>query len=362
MRSLACACAVTLALLALDCKENVRLITPDPSQSPGKVLLILDDAPTEIVRAVARLSRRGADDISLLLMISDSTRSASGTIDNVPVGLWHLRVDAFNDSNIVRYAGEADVEVFPGETSDVDLTLLPASGSVEIHVTWGGGLATTGLMLYLKFDGTLEDSSGNGNHGSSNNPTYTSDAWGNPNSAYLFNGANNYVTVANSPTINPVRQLTITLWLRVDSIQSNYMPILVKGGPVSGYFNNREYGVWSKQDNTSWFPQFKSAGDGGGMHELDSDFRSYVVGKWTFFTFVVDRVRHRMEIYADGVRTHQTGDLYSTFNINPYPLIIGWSEENLPEHSPLRGAMDNLRIYNRALSPTQIRELYTSRE
>jgi hypothetical protein len=215
-------------------------------------------------------------------------------------------------------------------------------------------------MLYMPFDGSLDDSSGNGNPGPADNPEYTLDAWGNPNSAYLFNGIDNYITIANSRSINPTRQLTIAMWLRVDSIQSNYMPILVKGGPAYGYFNNREYGVWTKQDIHDWYPQLKSAGDGAGMHELQSDFTSYVVGEWTFFAFVVDRVNHTMAIYANGVRTHKTDDSYSSFNVNSYPLIIGWSEENIPEQSPLRGAMDNIRLYNRALSSVEIRELYNS--
>ena len=63
-------------------------------------------------------------------------------------------------------------------------------------------------------------------------------------------------------------------------------------------------------------------------------------------------------IYADGVLTHTTPDSYSTFNQNSHPLIIGWSEEGDADRAPLRGAMDNLRLYTRALSPTEIVALY----
>jgi len=358
MKLLALASIIVIVLLALNCKENVVIIDPNAAYPSGKVSLQLDSAPTGITRVIARLSRRGFDDLTLSLTISDSTRSASGTFENVAIGMWHLRVDAFDDSNVVRYTGETNVEVLPGETTRADLELLPASGSVEIHVTWGSSFITSGLMLYLPFNGTLIDSSGNGNNGTSSGAIYTTDKWGNPNNAYLFNGRDNYITVLNSPTINPVNQLTITMWLRVDSIQSNYMPILCKGGPVYGYFNNREYGVWTKNNITLWFPQFKSAGDSAGMHELDSDHHSYAIGQWNFFVFIVDRVNHRMQIYTDGVLTEETSDSYSSFNVNSYPLIVGWSEEYLFEHTPLRGAMDNLRIYNRALTPGQIQLLY----
>ena len=96
------------------------------------------------------------------------------------------------------------------------------------------------------------------------------------------------------------------------------------------------------------------------MHELDSDGKAYGIGEWNSFVFVVDRARHIMEIFANGNRTHYVVDSFSTFNSNTYPLIIGWSEEGLSGHTPLRGAMDNLRIYNRALSPDEVLALYNS--
>jgi hypothetical protein len=135
------------------------------------------------------------------------------------------------------------------------------------------------------------------------------------------------------------------------------MDVIAKDGPVEGYFDNRQYHMEAKQNLSLWYPKWKSAGDGSGMHELDSD-DSYAVGQWVFFAFIVDRVGHSMKIYADGELTKQTGDSYSTFNVNAYPLIIGWSIEGFSGHKPLKGAMDNLRLYNRALTSSQIMQLY----
>ena len=105
-----------------------------------------------------------------------------------------------------------------------------------------------------------------------------------------------------------------------------------------------------------YYLELKSAGDASGQHELNSD--AYIPGEWVFIAAVVDRDNHSMKIYGNGVLTKQTDDSYSSFNVNSYPLIVGWSQENLFEHTPFRGAMDNLRIYNRALSPATIQLLY----
>ena len=353
---------VLFVLLFSQCSDHTTIINVNGDASHGSVSIVMTDVPAGISHVVATLLRRGYPEISLTLMISDSGQSAHGTFQDVPVGQWHLLVRALDDNGITRYRGETDINIFPGETTYADLELLPATGSLRIHVTWGSYGHDRGLVLFLPFNGNTFDVSGFGNHGSSYGAQYTTDASGHPNSAYLFDGSTNYITVANSASINPTDQITITFWIRVDSIMNNYMPIVVKGGPVYGYFANREYGVWSKQNFSTWYPQWKSAGDSSGMHELDSDGSGYEVGKWLFFAFTVDRRNHVMKIYANGTMTHQVGDSYSSFNVNSYPLIIGWSQENLYEHSPLRGAMDNLRIYTRTLTDAEIQTLYNAHQ
>ncbi len=68
-----------------------------------------------------------------------------------------------------------------------------------------------GLRAYYPFSGNANDASGNNNNPSFNNATLTADRFGNPNSAYHFNGTNNYMQVANNPTLNMTNQMSIAL-------------------------------------------------------------------------------------------------------------------------------------------------------
>jgi hypothetical protein len=305
------------------------------------------------------LTREGYSTIITDLTLDDTGRSATATIQDIPIGVWHLKVEASDTLGIVRYAGETDVNVLPGVTTTANLELLPATGVLEIHVTWGRVPdLQSGLVLYYTFDGNLTDASGNGNNGTSDNEQYINDRWGHSQSAYLFDSDDNFITVANSASINPAHQVTIAFWLRVDDIVSNYMDVLVKGGPVWGEFANREYGIYVKQHTSPYYYlELKSAGDSAGQHELNSDARQ--PGEWVYFTAVIDRIHHSMQFYSNGALVDSTDDSYSSFNVNSYPLMIGWSQESLPQHSPLNGAMDNLRIYNRALTPAEIQALYS---
>ncbi|MBF0232848.1 MAG: hypothetical protein HQK65_07400 [Desulfamplus sp.] len=57
------------------------------------------------------------------------------------------------------------------------------------------GVPRDGLVAEYLFGGNANDSSGNGNHGAVNGATLTTDRFGNSNSAYNFDGVNDYCIV-----------------------------------------------------------------------------------------------------------------------------------------------------------------------
>ena len=71
-----------------------------------------------------------------------------------------------------------------------------------------------GLKAYYPFSGNANDASGNNNHAIFNNASLTADRQGNPNSAYHFNGVDNYIQVANSSSLNFSNQMSIALKVR----------------------------------------------------------------------------------------------------------------------------------------------------
>jgi len=95
--------------------------------------------PDNVISVIAYLSRNNFDTLkSVLNFVSDS--SADISFNSIEVGTWHLKIDALNENSKVIYSGEADVTVIEGITTQVNLTLLPASsgyGSLYILVNWG---------------------------------------------------------------------------------------------------------------------------------------------------------------------------------------------------------------------------------
>lgn len=66
------------------------------------------------------------------------------------------------------------------------------------------GALADGLVAHYKFDGNANDSSGNGNNGVVHGATLTTDRFGNANSAYKFDGEDDWIQVPNSTSLQDV--------------------------------------------------------------------------------------------------------------------------------------------------------------
>ena len=88
--------------------------------------------------------------------------------------------------------------------------------TMMIVTTIQAQVPTNGLVAYYPFNGNANDSSGNGNNGTVNGASLTTDRFGNTNKAYSFNGSNNYITVPFNSKFN-MQQATWNIWLKIDN-------------------------------------------------------------------------------------------------------------------------------------------------
>ena len=133
---------VFVCFLFAGCKLEDTVVSPNNQNKTGEMLLKFESStvPSGIVTVTATLTRQGFNPISGNLNIqNDST--AQITFQSIAAGLWHLSVQAKDSSNIVKYSGEADVNVIENSVTQVNLTLIPTGigiGGIHIIVNWGG--------------------------------------------------------------------------------------------------------------------------------------------------------------------------------------------------------------------------------
>jgi hypothetical protein len=74
------------------------------------------------------------------------------------------------------------------------------------------------LVAYYPFNGNANDESGNGNNGTVNGATLTTDRFGNANSAYSFDGSD-VITIDHDNLLNMDNELSISVWIKPNSQQ-----------------------------------------------------------------------------------------------------------------------------------------------
>ena len=113
---------------------------------------------------------------------------------------------------------------------------------------------TNGLIAYYSFSGNANDDSGNGFDGIVNGPALVDDRYANPNSAYSFDGANDYIQIS-TPLFGQSRSsYSINLWIYSD------------GGSASEFISDRagssceyRYHMTLKANNTISHSQYVSS-------------------------------------------------------------------------------------------------------
>jgi hypothetical protein len=258
-----------------------------------------------------------------------------------------------------RLQGSLEGELCTLRTVVGDVPLNPGNlASIQVQT----GVPASDMMAYYPLDGNALDESGNANHGTAPLLTPAENRFGAPNTAVVFDGSGGGITIASSSSMHPQDQFSVTFWIRVDELTNNYSPIFHKGGEVRGELANREYVAHIKTTSPGMFQfQFFCAGDGRGQHGVLSR-RSFPLGQWLFVAGVFDRKEHVIHLYVNGTLEAESRDPYSTFNVNDHPLTLGIEAETaFSDHSPLAGALDELRFYDRALSREEIRSLQQSR-
>ncbi len=222
----------------------------------------------------------------------------------------------------------------------------------EVETNLPSYLPANGLVAWYSFNGNANDESGNGNNGTVNGATLTVDRNGNANSAYSFDGVTNFIeaSVNGLPISNNSR--TISSWFKTSS---NY-----NTNNVSPYqFINAINGYGSSSVGPVIFTQYIAAPDGKGYFETGSSqnqifsIESVNNNSWHNMTCTYDQATMQVSMYIDGVFNSAT----TPINLETADSFFGIGKT--PWYDIFfQGQIDDIAIYNRALTPTEITALY----
>jgi hypothetical protein len=306
---------------------------------------------SEAEKRTAELAKRGAE------AAWDRARSAGA--DRLRGDTWSRAVDQMREPERLyaegRYADAA--EKWNGLAGLFDR--LREQVPVPTH----------GLVAHYPFNGNASDVSGNNLHAVNYGAVPTSDRFGHANKAYYFDGVDDFMEIAPSSILSSVGDFTITTWIKMEQKNTGNRYYIFDGHARSrtGTFEYRPgYGLIvdrvSGADSIHNFVHYSTAsGDA-----MEQNIATSITGAWRHL--VLRREGTNIITFLDGIRlTNVFAGSYSKqsakiLNMNHY-LFIGTFTGNNPNYHTshnysFKGIIDDIRIYNRALSEEEIRALY----
>jgi len=251
-----------------------------------------------------------------------------------------------------------DVRIYNRALSAGEISRLHTIGlGSKVNRASGGDALDKGLVGHWTFDGSdisgtrAKDRSGNNNHGTVTGAISTSGKIG---QALTFDGVDDVVSVAGGGGLNALQSGTITFWTRWNGTQD------------PGYSNSVYGAVTGRQYDSNWSNHII------GLDSADPDSGHVITNLYQWDTPVVTGAtvvgnniwRHvavtyqsgNQVLYIDG-KQDDTGNTVGTINdFSSIPLTIGaWIDSG---DSYLFGNIDDIRVYNRILSATEIKKLY----
>ncbi|PIR43778.1 hypothetical protein COV24_00880 [candidate division WWE3 bacterium CG10_big_fil_rev_8_21_14_0_10_32_10] len=302
------------------------------------------------------------------VVVVKTTSAATFDIQRLPTGTYGVNYTTGNGSgnpSVYSYDEPNDQSIiYPQAVS----ASIPSQGVITIYGTTAGPTPTptptpsptptpdiTGsLVAHWNFDEgagtTATDTSGSGNNGTLvNNPTWTTGKVG--SYALSFDGSNAYVQIPDTLSLDISKTITVAAWVKFDSIQEQY--IISKG---SGVLNDISWSLSTHwiNPNEIYFLVDKD-GTLPGDHFVVSSNANLIAGQWYHLAATYDFITGVM-LYKDGVLLNTSSSTANPggININTQPITIG---SNATLGNPLHGEVDDLRIYNAALSQAQILDI-----
>ncbi len=204
-----------------------------------------------------------------------------------------------------------------------------------------------GLVAYWPFTGSANDESGKGNALRVQGATLAKDRFGRAQRAYHFDGVDDYAGVPQAAGLDGAEAFTVSAWVRADAVLGRRGYVVRQGNAMQGKYrfgldvNPPGWVIFNTHDQMNWHG---ASGPGA------------AAGRWCHLVGVYDGPGKQMRLHIDGRLAARVDNP----RINPArgePLVIGAEVYQRVENF-FAGDIDDVRLYNRALSAEEVLQLH----
>jgi hypothetical protein len=217
-----------------------------------------------------------------------------------------------------------------------------------------------GLVGYYPFNGNDQDESGKGNHPFVNTADLAPDRFGKKDRAYLFDGENSLIRIKNSSSLCPEELTLFAIIKPMGFYEGNcYNNSIIEKGDgdyyAGCYAMRYTAGEYTKGDCADPSPEHQNfVGMAGAIPGVTSGDTYVKLGTWYYVAFTLNKENVRLFLDGEMITSNATK---GKIGKNANDLFFGYKNHpSFPYY--FKGVIDEIRIYNRALSSEEIRNLY----
>ncbi|MBO9638834.1 MAG: PKD domain-containing protein [Siphonobacter aquaeclarae] len=226
------------------------------------------------------------------------------------------------------------------------------------------GALEPNLVAYFNFDNNnVVDLTGNHNATLPNSASYGSGPNARFGRALTLNGSNQYLEIPDKSSLRG-RRLSISFWIKTDGIVDRWMQLYSKSVFADGSYEQLSANIKPVEAGQSGnviinadYKQFSNCENSIGWRNVGNSY-PHNPTKWYHIVTVFEG--NRGYLYRDGVLVDdEPFPGIELDNCNQGPLRFGAENMRKPADTRFfKGSMDDIRIYDIALQPAQVKGLY----
>lgn len=274
----------------------------------------------------------------------------SKSVDSIKIKLTDIQtqIDALNLSLNTANANIASINAQLTLLSQQYTSLLEQLNAILAQLNSAPPTLIDGLVAFYPFSGNSGDSSGNGNHGTVNGATFTTDRFGNANKAYSLDGISNYFLTPDN-IYNTSASHSLTFWYKLEDL-NNTIQYIWNTYPIHGieaFVFNWSQGYSNLSEITMCLGDASTWNFTCGTETIPvSSYQS----NWVNMTFTAEK--NVWKIFLNGYLVKQYSQAGNLPSINSGLILGAGNTDHILGF--LKGKLDDIRIYNRVLTQSEI--------
>ncbi len=257
-----------------------------------------------------------------------------------------IKIDALSAQLEVQ---GADIEKLSAEIAELKANCENLKGLIEELLAGKSPIPTNGLVVWYPFNGNTEDESGNRNNGVNNGAVLSNDRFSTPNKSYFFSSVNCSTRIDSDVNTSSITSgITISLWFKMTGAGC-ISPRILEFWPGSEAAPGMVQLNWAQpekvirighvlQNRANYQFQFPAGDD--------------LLNKWVNFVYTHDGAVGKVFF---------NGELKNSTTVAGNPILatdLAIGRMNHPAFDAFQGDIDDIAIWNRALTTTEISKIY----